>query len=787
MSAIVKKLLRDLWGMRGQALAIAIVIVSGVATFVAALGTMDALTRSQQSFYEEARFGDAFAALKRAPNDVGRRLQSLEGVSAVQTRVVADARLNVAAFDEPITGQLLSLPERGQPTLNRLVVREGRLPRAGREAETAVSEAFAEAHNLMPGDEVTAIINGRRRALRIVGIVLSPEYVYQIAPGGFFPMPERFGVLWMTRSALGAAYDMDGAFNSASFTFTAGATPKDVLDRIDQVLDAYGGRDAYLRKDQVSHRYLTEELRQLEQLVTVMPVIFLGVAAFLLNVVIGRLIRTQREVIATLKAFGYSDGAVGVHYMGMVMVIVLLGSVGGVAVGWWMGRALSGLYLEFYKFPELHYALDLGTILIAVGVTAAAALGGTLYAVWQAVDLQPARAMQPEPPATYRETIVERLGLQSVFDQPTRMILRHLERRPLKAMLSVVGIAASIAILMSGIFFGDALDFMIDVQFNRAQRQDMTVTFTGPTSDEAIYELAGLRGVRVAEPFRSVPVRFKNEHRSYRTGIEGLTADPVLRRPLTEDLVPIDLAPEGVVLSDYLADVLAVEAGDTLTAEVLEGARPTRQVPVAGRTKQFIGVGAYMRLDALNRMTQEGGAVSGAYLALDPRYEDETMSELTSRPRVAGVQAQGRAIQSFLDTMGETVLTFTFVMTLFAGAIAFGVIYNSARIALAERARELASLRVLGLTRGEIGYVLLGELGLLTLLAIPVGFAMGYGLCYGTVMGAQTELFRVPLVVSRFTYAFSTSVVLVAALISGVVIWVRLGRLDLIDVLKTRE
>jgi putative ABC transport system permease protein len=773
--------------MRGQVLAIALVIVSGVATFVMALGTMDALTRSQQSFYEEARFGEAFAALKRAPNDVERRLQSLSGVATVQTRVVADARLDVAAFDEPITAQLLSLPERGPPTLNQLVVRQGRLPRAGREAEAAVSETFADAHDLRPGDELGAIINGRRRTLTIVGVVLSPEYVYQIQPGGFFPTPERFGVLWMPRPALGAAYDMDGAFNNASFTFTADATPQDVLDRIDQVLGPYGGRDAYLREDQVSHRYLTEELRQLEQLVAVMPVIFLGVAAFLLNVVIGRLIRTQREVIATLKAFGYGDGTIGLHYLGMVMVIVALGAVGGVILGTWMGRGLSELYLEFYRFPELHYRLELGTVAIAVGITAVAALGGTLYAVWQAVDLQPARAMQPEPPATYRETIVERLGLQSVFDQPTRMILRHLERRPLKALLSVIGIAASIAILMTGTFFGDALDFMIDVQFNRAQRQDLTVTFTGPTSADALYELKGLRGVTVAEPFRSVPVRFRHEHRTYRTGIEGLTPDPVLRRPLTDELVPIDLPPAGVVLSDYLADVLAVRPGDTLTVEVLEGARPMRQVPVAGRTTQFIGVGAYMQLDALNRLVQEGRALSGAYLDVDPRYQDATLSELNRRPGVAAAQAQGRAIQSLLDTIGDTVLTFTFVMTLFAGAIAFGVIYNAARIALAERARELASLRILGLTQGEIGYVLLGELGLLTLVAIPVGFAMGYGLCYGTAASAQTELFRIPLVISWGTYAFSATVVLVAALVSGAVIWYRLGKLDLIEVLKTRE
>lgn len=773
--------------MRGQALAIAVVIVSGVATFVAALGTMDALKRSQQSFYEEARFGDAFASLKRAPNDVERRLQSLSGIASVQTRVLADARLDVAAFDEPIKGHLLSLPERGQPTLNRLVVREGRLPRASRTSETVVSEAFAEAHDLHPGDQLTAIINGRQRVLTIVGVVLSPEYVYEIQPGGFFPAPKRFGVLWMHRSALGAAYNMEGAFNSASFSFTAEASPQDVLDRIDQVLAAYGGRDAYLRADQVSHRYLTEELRQLEQLVTVMPLTFLAVAAFLLNVVIGRLIRTQREVIATLKAFGYGDRAVGLHYMGMVLVIVAIGGVGGVALGSWLGRELAQLYLEFYRFPELHYALEFGTVLIAVGVTSVAAIGGTLYAVWQAVQLQPAQAMQPEPPATYRQTFVERLGLKGVIDQPTRMILRNLERRPLKALLSILGVAAAIAILMSGIFFGDAVDFMVDVQFNRAQRQDLTVTFTGPTSGTALHELNGLRGVQAAEPFRSVPVRFHHEHRQYRTGIEGLVPTPTLRRPLTDDLQPISLSPEGVILSDYLADVLAAEAGDTLTVEVLEGARPTRALRVAGRTKQFVGVGAYMQLDALNRLMQEGRTLSGAYLAVDSRYQSETTAALTRRPGVASVQAQGRAIQALLDTMGDTVLTFTFIMTLFAGAIAFGVIYNSARIALSERARELASLRVLGFTRGEIGYVLLGELGLLTLLAIPVGLVLGYGLCYGTVVGAQTELFRIPLVVSRGTYAFAVTVVMVAAVISGLIVWNRLGQLDLVDVLKTRE
>jgi len=787
VQALSKKLLRDLWRMRGQALAIALVIVSGVATFVAALGTMNALRTSQANFYERARFGEAFVTVKRAPEGVSTRLQGLDGIATVETRVVADARLDLPAFDAPITARLLSLPEDGQPDLNRLILREGRLPRPGREAEAVASDAFAEAHDLHPGDAVEAIINGRMRTLTLVGVVLSPEYIYQIQPGGFFPAPEQFGVLWMSRSALGAATDMEGAFNDASFTLTAGAVPEDVLDRIDRVAATYGGRDAYLRADQVSHRYLTEELRQLEQLVTVLPITFLAVAAFLLNVVVGRLIRTQREVIATLKAFGYADPAIGLHYLGMVLGIVAVGAAGGVALGAWLGRELAELYLQFYRFPDLFYRLEVDTVVVAVGATALAALGGTLAAVREAVRLEPARAMQPEPPATYRRTIVERLGLERVFDQPTRMILRHLERRPVKAALTVLGISASVAILMTGIFFGDAVDAMIDVQFNRSERQDVSVTFTEPTSRRALYEISSLPGVVAAEPFRTVPVRFRNGHRTYRTGIEGLDPNPVLRRPLTEDLRPIRLPPAGVVLSDYLAGVLQASAGDTLIVDVLEGARPTRTIVVAGTTRQYLGVGAYMRLGALNRLLREAPTLSGAYLALMPNGREAAVSALNERPRIAAVQQQRRALESLLDTLGRTVLTFTFVMALFAGAIAFGVIYNSARIALAERARELASLRVLGLTRAEIGYVLLGELGLLTLLALPVGFGLGYLLCYGTITSAETELFRIPLVIERGTYALAASVTLAAAVASGIVLWRRLGRLNLIDVLKTRD
>lgn len=787
MSPLTKKLLRDLWEMRGQASAIAVVILSGVATFVVAFGSMDALTRSRDAFYRDTRFADVFATVTRAPESAAERLRTLPGVGSVETRVRAPAKLEVAAFNEPITAVLLSIPASGSSLLNRLLVHDGRLPRPGRTPEAAASLAFATAHNLTPGDSLTAIVNGRRRTFTLTGIVLSPEYVYQIKPGGLFPDADRFGVLWMPRPLLAAAYDMEGAFNDVALALSPRAQPLDVLDRVDLALAAYGGQDAILRADQTSNRYVNNELDELERLATTLPVAFLAVAAFLLNVVLSRLIQTQREEIATLKAFGYANRAIGRHYAGFVLLIVAVGAVGGTALGTWMGRELAELYLRFFSFPELHYRLDPATVLLSSGVAGAAALAGTAHAVRSAVRLPPAEAMRPAAPAVFRTTILERVGLAHWVGMPTRMLLRNLERRPLKAALSVLGIAASVGIVVSGNFMHDAVDYMVRTQFERAQREDLMVTFVEPTSTAALHEIRRLPGVTLAEPFRSVPVRLRRGPREERTGIQGLLPNAELHRALTVDRTPIPIPPAGIVLTDYLADQLGVVPGDTIQVEVMDGTRPVHSVPVAARATQYVGTAAYMHLDALNRLAPHGQALNGAFLSVDAPHRTQVEAALTERPGVAAVESQQRAVASFRETMAETILTFTLIMTAFAGAIAFGVVYNSARIALSERARELASLRVLGLSRGEIGYILLGELALLTLLALPVGWLLGYGLAAGVSAGAQTEMFRVPLIVSRHTYATASAVVLAAALLSGLALWHRLGHLDLIKVLKTRE
>jgi putative ABC transport system permease protein len=785
--ALTRKLLRDLWHMRGQALAIAMVIAGGVATWIISYSTIDSLEITQAAFYRENRFAEVFATLKRAPESLEDSIAAIPGVAAVETRTVTQATLEVAGFDDPATGLMVSIPDQGEARLNRLYLRDGRLPAPRAESEAVVSEPFAEAHGLHVGDRLAAIINGRRQRLTLVGIGLSPEYIYQIRPGDLFPDYQRYAILWMREEPLSAAQGTKDAFNNVVLALDQGAEEKDAIERLDRLLKPYGGTGAYGRDDQMSHQYLSQEVKQLKSSAGIVPIIFLGVAAFLLNVVIARTVDQQRDQVAVLKAFGYANRAIGLHYAGLILLIVAVGAVPGVLAGAWAGNGLARLYSQFFRYPYLHYVLAPKVVVSGVGIAAAAALLGALRAVRKASRLPPAEAMRPEPPAVYRPTLIERAGLQRWFDQPTRMVLRHIERKPGKSVLSVLGIAMAGAILMVGGFQKDAIDYMIDVQFGLAQREDLTVTFTEPTARKALFELARLPGVFRAEPFRAVPVELRAGHRTYRTAIRGFENRSELHRALSADLRPIELPPEGLLLTDHLGDKLGVKPGDWITVEVQEGAQPVRQVRVAGLVSEFIGIAAYMRLDALNRMMQEGPLVSGAFLAVDRNRQGQIFDALKARPRVAGTAIREVAIRTFYETMGETLLIFALVNTVLAGSIAFGVVYNSARITLSETGRELASLRVLGFTRGEVAYILIGELGVITLTAIPAGFFIGYEFCRLISENLTSDLYRVPLVIEPGTYGFSAAVVLGASVISALLMARNLYHLDLVAVLKTRE
>lgn len=787
MRALDRKLFRDLLAMKGQFTAIALVIACGVATFVMALSTLGALRRSQAAYYTEYRFADVFASLKRAPNLVAQEIAAIPGVARLQTRVVVEVTLDVPGLNEPAVGRIISVKAGRQPDLNRLHLRRGRWLEPNRQHEVLVGEAFAEAHGIDPGDRITAVINGRLQELTIVGIVLSPEYVYQVRSGAFVPDNLRFGVFWMDEEELAAAYDMDGAFNDIAVTLSPGASVEEVIRRIDLVTERYGGLGAYSREDQVSHRFVTDEFQQLRIMAVVPPTIFLSVAAFLLNVVLSRMIATQREQIAALKAFGYTKVEVAVHYLKLVGLIVLIGLTLGSLLGTWLGADMTQRYSQFFRFPRFDYRMDAGALVPATFVSVLAGVVAAIDAVRRAAILPPAEAMRPEPPMTFRPTVIEQLGLQRFFTPTARMILRNLERRPLRAMLSISGVSLAVAVVVLGNFGEDALGFLIEHQFYTVQRYDISVGFVEPRHDRALHELQRLPGVIRAEPLRTVAVRIRHGHRTERLALQGLPPDATLQQVIDSHTGPMKLPQQGIVLSQTLAELLEVTPGSTVRVEVLQEKRPVVDVPVAATVHEYVGLSAYMDIAALNRLMGEGAVVSGALLSVDERELDNVFLTLKGMPQIGSVTVKNAAVRSFQETIAETILKMRAVNAIFATVIAFGVIYNSARISLSERSRDLASLRVLGFTRGEISVILLGELGVVVALAVPLGLVLGHWMAYGASLLLQTETTRIPFVLERSTYGLALAITMIASIVSGFVVRRRLDHLDLVAVLKVRE
>ena len=786
-SVLHTKLRREIWQMRGQMLAIALVIAGGIAVCLMSLVNYASLDATRQQYYQEHQFADVFVSLKRAPRHLLQQVAEIPGVTRLSGRVEGAAKLKVAGFNDPVSARLVSVPETGQPTVNKLYLRQGRLPEANRSDEVTIIGSFADAHDLQLDDQLTAIINGRRQTLTIVGIAESPEFIYVIPPGGMLPDYQRFGVLWMSQTGLAPAMDMKGAFNSLVLQVAPDHPTEDVIDRLDRLLDRYGSTGAYARENQFSHRFLSDELEQLKAMATIFPTIFMGVAMFLLSVVIGRLISTQREIIAVLKAFGYSNRQIGWHYSQLVLTIALIGLLIGTGTGLWFGRSLGELYMEFYRFPELLFRINpVWVLLLAILSMTVAWLGGW-RSIHKAASLPPAEAMQPEVPARYRVSIIERLLSRVRFSQPSRMIVRQLARRPGRTTLSITGIAMATAIVVVGNFQFSSVELMVHTQFARVQKQDLTVTLTDPVNQAALYGMARQPGVLYTEGRRSVAVELVNEHRTWRTALTGIPDNAQLQFVVDEHLNNVAIPPAGLLLTDFLAEQLQVSPGDSLQVRVLEGHRPTLTVPVAGVTSEFLGVGAYMNLGAMNRALREGPVINQVLMNLQPDKAESVYQALRDTPRVMASNQRRTMLDSFFDTLAKTFLTYTFFISLLGGIIAFGVIYNTARISLAERGRDLASLRVLGYSHNEVSHLLLGELAILLISGIPLGWVIGLGLANLIVTAMQTELYRVPLIITGKTLALAATVVIASALISGFITWLRLRKLDLVAVLKTRE
>lgn len=790
MVRLKRKLVREVVHNRAQLLSIMAVIAGGIALFVSMGSVRHSLEATRERFYSRYRFADLFAPLSRAPLQIAQEVAAMPGVAAVTPRIVTDVTLDVPGLGEPATGRLVSIPDRpAESELNGLHIVSGRRPMPFSTSEAVASLPFMRANGLKPGDRIAAVVHGRWKQLHLVGTGLSPEYVYEVQPGALFPDNRRFGVIWMGRTALASAMEMSGACNDISLTLQQGALEAEIITRLDRLLEPYGSLGVYHRKEHLSDRFIADEIMQLGIMVTFLPTLFLAVAVFLVHMTLSRLVAVQREQIAVLKAMGFSNREIGLHYLGFALAPAVPGSLAGVAVGALFGRALLGVYAEFYNFADPLYRFEWSLAAVSVLASLAAALFGAGAAVGRVMALPPAEAIRPEAPARYRPGLTARLSLLQALPASVRMVVRSIGRRPWKAALSCVLIALAVALLVAGRYSYDAVEHIVAVEFGEKHREDVTLLFNEPMPPSVASGIGSMAGVLQHEYYRQEPARLVAGHRSRRQPVMGMPADATLYR-LVDSRGAVAVLPdddEGILLSATLAELLGVAPGDTLVVNLLEGSRRSRPVRVGGTIDEILGLSATMRREALDRLAGDGGVVHGAWLRIEPASRERLFATLKRLPGIAGVMMVPALRESFEELIARSLVVSTLILTLFACVLAFGVIYNGARISLSERARELSSLRVLGMTKREVTALLLGEQALLTLLALPLGSLFGIALSALLAHSLSAELYRLPLVFSGANFVFAWAVAIAVSMLSGLVVRRRLVRLDLIAVLKTRE
>jgi putative ABC transport system permease protein len=787
VKSLDRKLLRDLGHLKGQIVTVALVVGAGLAGLVGMYSTLWSIESSMQVYYGEQRFGDVFAQAVRAPAALEERIEALPGVRASHTRVVEAVTVPMPELREPATGQVVSVPEGRAPPLNDLSIQQGRYFEAGAADEVIVLDSFARAHGLVPGDSLDVVMAGVLRTYRIVGIAMAPEFVFVGRRGEFFPDDRTIVVLWMPQTSVEAAFEMGGGFNDVVVSLQPGAQVDSVIDGLDRLLEPYGGFGAYDRSDHPSHSLVDSELTQLRTLGLTIPLGFLGIAAFLLNVVLSRLVQLQRPEIAALKAVGYRNGEISAHFFKFVLVILFLGTLLGVGLGAWIGQSMSGQYATFFRFPGFRFAMDVRIVMLGAGVSVLAGLGGAFIALYRVARLAPAEAMQPPAPATYRRTVLERVGWDRLLSGSARMILRELERRPFRFALSTFGLALGAGLLVLGRFGLDAVHQLIEVQFDIGAREDVSVVFSQPQPARVTHSLNALPGVHTVEAQRMVPVRFEYGHRHRDSALLGMAGDAQLRRLVDADGQVLDVPEEGLVMSAVLAEALGLEVGDEVIVRVREGRRQTLTMRVTGVVDDITGLQGYLSLEQLHDALNEPPTITDAFLRVDPDELDGVFRRLEDMPAVEVAREQGYIRRRFEERIDESFGFQIWIIVLVASSITVGVVYNNARVALSMRGRELASLRVLGFTKREVGFILLGEQAIQVLLAIPLGWLLGYGFAVLIVAATDPEAFRFPVVVSAQTYGFAALIVLVSALASGLLVQRQLNRADLTEVLKSRE
>lgn len=781
-----RKLFRDIRGNLSAYIAVISVLVIGLMMYVSMALTLDSLVVAKDNYLRDYKFADGFAQIVRGPRSLVDDIQDIEGIDQAIGRIVEDVQVYKPQGEDTTTVRLVSFEER-QP-LNKFNLKEGKTP-SGEAREILVTPSFMEGNNFKIGDQIPLVIKGREVRFTITGTIDSPEYIYEIPSGTTLtPNPKAFGVGFVPYSVVAPLLEMEGQINDIAFSLEKGHDFLDVKTPITRVLNHYGMTNIISGEDQVSYSMLKQEIIGLEGSVTTVPMIFLIVAASVLYIMLRRMVEQQRGQIGVMKAFGFTDWEILKHYLGYATFIGLLGGLGGSLAGTYLSYFFVDLYQTFFNIPDFVARVS-WTYLIAGTLLS---LAFSLFAGWRGcrrvMGLAPAEAMRPPAPVVGKKTLLERVTFfWAMLNTQAKMAIRNVFRNKQRAFLVILGVASAFSMMVASRASFDATYHLVNFQYDQVERYDLKVSL-GQYVDKVrgVSDSRSLDGVYKAEPMLEVPVTISNRWLEKDIAITGLDKDNSLYRLVDTKGDLVELPPNGMVISNQLAKKLNIKAGDFVTIKPFMGVGKEKQVQVRQVVAQYVGLGAYMDIEALGELVEMPAAASSILLGVKEGQLDEVRKELQGGRNVGALHDKNKMKEQFEELMASSQAS-QYIMMFFAFITGFAIVYNVNIISLSERERELATLMVLGMTEREVARILAFEQGFLGLLAIIVGVPMSYGMLYTIVNAVASDIYNMPVIIEPMSYLISLLGSVAFLIAAQWKVRGRVGRLSMLDVLKEHE
>ena len=792
MKVLDRKLLRELYSTGFLLLAVGSIMAIGVSAYNALGSAYRNLTIAQRLYYADCRMADFSLDLKKAPLADVAVIAQLPGVVEIRPRIQFFATVDLENVVEPINGIVISMPNERRQVIDDIVLRQGGYFTDRRDNEVILNDAFARANKIYPGMWIHLLLNNRRQELFVVGTAISSEFTYLVGPGSFVPDAKRLGVFYLKQTFAEEVFDFQGACNQVLGRLAPQVRdrPEEVLRRAEILLDSYGVLAAVPLKDQPSNRFLSNEIMGLRAFGVINPAIFLAVAALVLNVLMSRLAEQQRVVVGTLKALGYSRGAIFWHFLKFGLAVGAFSGVTGCALGYWLAGGMTAMYDTFFEFPNLENRFYPDLTVKGLGIGLACGMLGSLHGARQVLRLEPAVAMRPKPPADGGAILLEHWpSLWRRLTFPARMALRNVFRNRLRTAAGIFAAAMGATLSVDALLLAFETSYMVDFQFELIQRSDIDLTFKEERGREAWDEVRRLPGVDHAEPLFDVSCTFSHGSHSRKGGITGLLPGATLMIPRDTAGRPLRIPESGLLLTKKMAQLLHVKVGDEVELRPTRGLREPRRVRVAEIADSFLGIAVYADIHYLSALMNEEFAVTGVQLKVrsDDSFRNELYREIKQLPAVQAVSARADIIRSVRETLVQNQHVFIGLLVMFAGVIFFGSVLNSSLVSLLERQREVATLRVLGYGPWQVGALFLRESVLTNGVGTLVGLPLGYLLNYGIVVAYDTEMFRIPLIDPTQVWIIVIGLGAAFGLAAHLVVQRSIHRMDWLDALKTRE